>query len=41
MRLIQIMLARVCFRVSSKLAMLGQCLLDGAAKKGLTTRDYN
>ena len=39
MRLIQIMLARLCFRVCSKLAMLGQWLLDGAAKKGLTTRE--
>ena len=30
MRLSQIMLARVRFRVSSKLAMLGQWLLDGS-----------
>jgi hypothetical protein len=33
----RIQLARLCFRVSSKLAMLGQWLLDGAVKKGLTT----
>ena len=34
MRLIQIMLARVCFRVGSKLVMLGQWLLDRGSKPG-------
>jgi len=34
MRLIQVYLARVCFRVSSKLAMLGQRLLDGSRTPG-------
>jgi hypothetical protein len=29
MRLIRIMLARVCFRVSMRFAMLGQRLMDG------------
>ena len=34
MRLIRIMLARVRFRASSRLALLGQCLLDGGRKPG-------
>jgi hypothetical protein len=34
MRLIQILLARVCFRISSKLVMLGQWFLDHRKEPG-------
>ena len=33
MRLIQILPARACFRVSCKLAMIGQWLLDASSKR--------